>query len=121
MLFASVVLEKYLPKVNPTLPAPINPVFNRSPLFSKGDVVPFPRRARLVSVRGPSRYSFLGGIPSITRGSINRKIVFVNEKEKVYNSKVRNAGSLRGVAQFGSAPDWGSGGRRFKSCLSDHR
>lgn len=28
---------------------------------------------------------------------------------------------LRGVAQFGSAPDWGSGGRRFKSCLSDHQ
>ena len=27
----------------------------------------------------------------------------------------------RGVAQFGSAPDWGSGGRRFKSCLSDHQ
>ena len=24
------------------------------------------------------------------------------------------------MAQFGSAPDWGSGGRRFKSCLSDH-
>ena len=99
----------------------MNPVFNRSPLFSKGDVVPFPRLAcaHLVSVPGPSRYSFLGGIPSITKGSINRKIVFVNEKEKVYNSKVRNAGSHRGVAQFGSAPDWGSGGRRFKSCLSD--
>ena len=27
----------------------------------------------------------------------------------------------RGVAQFGSAPDWGSGGRRFKSCLSDQK
>ena len=27
----------------------------------------------------------------------------------------------RGVAQFGSAPDWGSGGRRFKSCLSDQQ
>jgi hypothetical protein len=25
----------------------------------------------------------------------------------------------RGVAQSGSAPDWGSGGRRFKSCLPD--
>src|SRR5438876_10057204 len=25
----------------------------------------------------------------------------------------------RGVAQPGSAPEWGSGGRRFKSCLPD--
>ena len=27
----------------------------------------------------------------------------------------------RTVAQLGSAPDWGSGGRRFKSCQSDNR
>ena len=27
---------------------------------------------------------------------------------------------LRGVAQFGSAPLWGSGGRGFKSRRSDH-
>ena len=27
----------------------------------------------------------------------------------------------RGVAQFGSALDWGSSGRRFKSCHSDHK
>lgn len=26
---------------------------------------------------------------------------------------------LRSVAQLGSAPDWGSGGRRFNSCHSD--
>ncbi len=26
-----------------------------------------------------------------------------------------------GVAQFGSAPDWGSGGRKFKSCHPDHK
>jgi hypothetical protein len=26
----------------------------------------------------------------------------------------------RAVAQLGSAPDWGSGGRRFKSCQPDH-
>src|SRR5690349_3613664 len=26
----------------------------------------------------------------------------------------------RGVAQSGSAPGWGPGGRRFKSCLPDH-
>lgn len=26
----------------------------------------------------------------------------------------------RGVAQFGSAPEWGSGGRRFKSSRPDH-
>lgn len=25
----------------------------------------------------------------------------------------------RAVAQLGSAPDWGSGGRRFKSCQPD--
>ena len=41
--------------------------------------------------------------------------------------KVRGCGRLspwclhtvRAVAQFGSAPDWGSGGRRFKSCQPD--
>ena len=27
----------------------------------------------------------------------------------------------RGVAQFGSALDWGSRGRKFKSCLSDQK
>ena len=27
----------------------------------------------------------------------------------------------RGVAQLGSAPEWGSGGRRFKSCRPDQR
>lgn len=26
---------------------------------------------------------------------------------------------VRAVAQLGSAPDWGSGGRRFKSCQPD--
>ena len=26
----------------------------------------------------------------------------------------------RAVAQLGSAPVWGTGGRRFKSCLPDH-
>lgn len=30
-----------------------------------------------------------------------------------------NAISNLGVAQFGSAPDWGSGGRKFKSCHPD--
>ena len=28
---------------------------------------------------------------------------------------------LRGVAQSGSAPGWGPGGRRFKSCLPDSK
>ena len=27
----------------------------------------------------------------------------------------------RAVAQFGSALDWGSSGRRFKSCQPDHK
>jgi hypothetical protein len=27
----------------------------------------------------------------------------------------------RGVAQSGSAPGWGPGGRRFKSCLPDSK
>lgn len=26
-----------------------------------------------------------------------------------------------GVAQFGSVPEWGSGGRRFNSCHPDHK
>src|SRR4051794_25525246 len=29
--------------------------------------------------------------------------------------------TYRGVAQSGSAPGWGPGGRRFKSCLPDFR
>ena len=29
--------------------------------------------------------------------------------------------NFRGVAQFGSALDWGSRGRRFKSCHSDYK
>ena len=29
--------------------------------------------------------------------------------------------TCRGVAQPGSAPEWGSGGRRFESCRPDHR
>jgi hypothetical protein len=28
---------------------------------------------------------------------------------------------LRGVAQVVSAPVWGTGGRRFESCLPDHQ
>jgi hypothetical protein len=35
--------------------------------------------------------------------------------ERWYNSTAK-----RGVAQLGSAPVWGAGGRRFKSCLPDH-
>ncbi|CAO5232463.1 hypothetical protein FAGKG844_170030 [Frankia sp. AgKG'84/4] len=31
-----------------------------------------------------------------------------------------NVASVRDVAQLGSAPDWGSGGRRFKSCRPDN-
>ena len=30
-----------------------------------------------------------------------------------------NLAESRAVAQLGSAPDWGSGGRRFKSCQPD--
>lgn len=29
--------------------------------------------------------------------------------------------SFLGVAQFGSVPEWGSGGRKFKSSHPDHR
>src|SRR5579875_1563000 len=32
----------------------------------------------------------------------------------------RRSGGDRAVAQFGSALDWGSSGRRFKSCQPDH-
>ena len=43
------------------------------------------------------------------------KIMLPFRKKVCYNTKVR-----RGVAQFGSALDWGSRGRKFKSCRSDH-
>ena len=43
------------------------------------------------------------------------KIMLPFQKNVCYNTKVR-----RGVAQFGSALDWGSRGRKFKSCRSDH-
>ncbi len=37
----------------------------------------------------------------------------------IYNFFV-NIEVNRAVAQLGSAPPWGGGGRRFKSCQSDH-
>ena len=33
---------------------------------------------------------------------------------------IENQILCRAVAQLGSAPPWGGGGRRFKSCQSDH-
>ena len=43
------------------------------------------------------------------------KIMLPFQNKMWYNPLVR-----RGVAQFGSALDWGSRGRKFKSCRSDH-
>ena len=37
----------------------------------------------------------------------------------VYHCKANGKHISLGVAQFGSAQDWGSWGRRFKSCHSD--
>ena len=39
---------------------------------------------------------------------------------KLLSKSVKQPTILRGVAQPGSAPEWGSGGRRFKSVHPDH-
>ncbi len=37
-----------------------------------------------------------------------------------YAMLISSTTNVRGVAQLGSAPAWGAGGRRFESCLPDH-
>ena len=43
----------------------------------------------------------------------------VFETEPAVRSVIIAGGSIRDMAQFGSAPLWGSGGRRFKSGCPD--
>ncbi len=43
---------------------------------------------------------------------------FIAENE--YNHALYRHLRIRSVAQLGSAPQWGCGGRRFKSSRSDH-
>src|SRR3954447_17120752 len=52
-----------------------------------------------------------------------RSVVVAQEPSKLLG-RVRfpspaSGDDIRGVAQSGSAPGWGPGGRRFKSCLPD--
>ena len=54
-----------------------------------------------------------------TRGFVNLNR-FKHSKAIKRFSKVRDRFPRRGVAQPGSAPEWGSGGRRFKSARPDH-
>src|SRR3954471_14225253 len=54
-----------------------------------------------------------------------RSVVVAQEPSKLLG-RVRfpspaSGDDIRGVAQSGSAPGWGPGGRRFKSCLPDLR
>ena len=46
-----------------------------------------------------------------------------NGKQNIVDTYIINSYNerKRGVAQPGSAPEWGSGGRRFKSDHPDHR
>src|SRR3954469_7409396 len=53
-----------------------------------------------------------------------RSVVVAQEPSKLLG-RVRfpspaSGDDIRGVAQSGSAPGWGPGGRRFKSCLPDY-
>src|SRR5699024_6898793 len=41
------------------------------------------------------------------------------ELSNVRSTEANSGGYIRGVAQFGSAPALGAGGRRFKSCRPD--
>ena len=40
---------------------------------------------------------------------------------KLLSKSVKQTKAARGVAQPGSAPEWGSGGRRFESGHPDHK
>src|SRR3954468_9540498 len=60
----------------------------------------------------------------VTEPSRGRSVVVAQEPSKLLG-RVRfpspaSDDDIRGVAQSGSAPGWGPGGRRFKSCLPDH-
>src|SRR4051794_25357311 len=59
--------------------------------------------------------------PESARG---RSVVVAQEPSKLlgrvrFPSPASRDDDIRGVAQSGSAPGWGPGGRRFKSCLPD--
>ena len=55
---------------------------------------------------------------------MTRKIIFSLAENFMridsYGRKVYNC-AIRGMAQLGRAPALGAGGRRFKSCCSDHK
>ena len=53
---------------------------------------------------------------AVKRRSPNRGLTVGPAMEYITPACARD---YRGVAQLGSAPEWGSGGRRFKSCLPD--
>ena len=55
---------------------------------------------------------------SIKRKQIKIKLPLLFFIFLCYHSTILN--QCRDVAQLGSAPPWGGGGRRFKSCRSDH-
>ncbi len=68
-----------------------------------------------------------GGPPRYHRSARGRSVVVAQKPSKLLG-RVRFPspalapviiGESRGVAQSGSAPGWGPGGRRFKSCLPD--
>ena len=51
--------------------------------------------------------------------TLNSLLIFCGGYGSIF--EVHRAVSYPGVAKFGIALDWGSRGRRFKSCHSDHR
>jgi hypothetical protein len=64
----------------------------------------------------------LGAAPGKMRTACGRSVVVAQKPSKLLG-RVRFPSPAcrkpRGVAQSGSAPGWGPGGRRFKSCLPD--
>jgi hypothetical protein len=56
-------------------------------------------------------------------GSLAGEVLWLHESLPSFKGGFNSRRPLvvpRGVAQSGSAPGWGPGGRRFKSCLPDH-
>ena len=69
---------------------------------------------RMRGFRGVAHKPFAGLLAYHTGG-----VVVVAVRRLDSNPAIVYNGRFRGVAQSGSAPHWGCGGRRFKSCRPD--
>ncbi len=112
-------------------PTPIAPIAKPMPRSPRGLPGPPRRRVSFASSssraicamyrprrRGPTSMS----LPARARSSVGRARAFQARGRVRFPSPAlrdETGDRSRGVAQSGSAPGWGPGGRRFKSCLPD--